>query len=388
MPLDDQLGRWIQRTSNVLGVIDPILDVMPPSVRVTTSMLSGFQETLENELHTGQADTPPAGSPLAAVIDPFLASLREFHALTVQPTTGAEFRALVSVPRDAAQIAHLALTTDNTLAVQTVDEIITEFAQEYRISLILALTANHALSQTVTRWQESKRSDRTTGDHLDLTTMGFVSASTDRTIAMSTLASASTADPVMMTPKNFAASVQIMMTGGTPPPIYQLAYTQWFTNIHAAWEDTYRGRLATAHGTDSDGNPWVKNDIPSEFFNEIRQIRHDISHKRGVCVESAGNTIIDWVESGKTIAPTPRQMLGLLDLFPHDELRRTPTTSVRTNSPLPYQFPNEWIETVKAHVEAIEPVKKKRPAVLKQLIDNAMNGAIPSTTSALNSPDI
>ncbi|MCD2158043.1 hypothetical protein LQL77_30510 [Rhodococcus cerastii] len=381
MPLDDQRGRWIQRTSNVLGVIDPILDMLPPNARVTTSMLSGFRETLESDLHTGEADTPPAGSPLAAITGPFLMSLRQFHALTDVPTTGAELRALLADPRDAAHTAHLALTTDSTLAAQTVDEVITEFAQEYRISLILALTANHALSQTVTRWQESKRSDSTTGDHLDLTTMSFLSAATDRTIAMSTLASASTADPVMMTPKNLATSIQIMMTGGTPPPIYQLAYTQWFTNIHAAWEDTYRGRLATAHGTDSDGKPWAKNDIPSEFFNEIRQIRHDISHKRGVCVESAGNTIIDWGESGETIAPTPRQMLGLLDQFPHDELRRAPTRSVRTNSQLPYQFPNEWIETVKAHIEAIEPVKKKRVAVLKQLIDDAMTTATPTSTA-------
>lgn len=73
-------------------------------------------------------------------------------------------------------------------------------------------------------------------------------------------------------------------------------------------------------------------------------------------------------------------MLGLLDQFPHDELRRAPTRSVRTNSQLPYQFPTEWIETVKARIQAIEPVKKKRATVLKQLIDDAMNTATETST--------
>ncbi|MEU7633803.1 hypothetical protein AB0C34_28140 [Nocardia sp. NPDC049220] len=125
----------------------------------------------------------------------------------------------------------------------------------------------------------------------------------------------------MITPDNFGASMRTLVTGGTPPPIYRTAYTQWFTNVISAWEDTYRPRLAAGHGTDAAGKAWAKNDVRSEFFNEIRLIRHDISHKRGLCVESADNTLIDWVEPGKIIAPTTQQMLGLLDLFPDNELR-------------------------------------------------------------------
>lgn len=377
MPLDDQHGRWIQCASYVRDTVEPFLSSMPQHGRVLPSTLSGLQAVLGEYLHTGNADTPPEGSPLAAATAPLVTALREFTSITKAPTDISDLRDLLCTVRDATRITHLALTSDGQLAVQTVDEVIADFAQEYRISLILALTANYALSQNVSQWQESKSSGRTTGDHLDLNSMKFVQEANDRTIPMSALTAASIAEPLVITAQNFAASMQDLMTGGTPPPLYRMAYTQWFTNIHAAWEDTYRPRLAAAHGTDDTGTSWAKNDIRSEFFNEVRQIRHDISHKRGMCVESAGNTIIDWLEAGNPIAPTPRQMIGLLDQFPHDELRRTPTRVTRTNSPLPYQFPNEWIERVKAHVEAIEPVKKKRPAVLQEVIDQWLD---PTTT--------
>lgn len=217
------------------------------------------------------------------------------------------------------------------------DEVIAEFAQEYRISLILALTANHALSETAAHWQESKKPDRTTGDHLDLTTICFLCAATDRTIAMSTLASASTADPLMMTPKNPATSIQIMMTGGTPPPIPVGVYTMVHQHLCSLGRHSPR---STGHRTRhrQRREPLGENDIPSEFFNEVRQIRHDISHKRGVCVESAGNTIIDWVEPEKrsltrpggcsdcsTSSPTTN-----CDALPHEACERT--ASCRTNS--------------------------------------------------------
>ncbi|SDE66957.1 hypothetical protein [Rhodococcus tukisamuensis] len=373
MHLDDQLGRWIQLTGHVRDTLDPILGMMSDGQRVLVdNVFRGVQWALGDYLHAGDADAPPEGSDLAAVVGPFAATLRGYQDMTTAPGTTAELRALLSGVRDAAQVAHLALTTDDRLATQTVDEVIADFADEYRISLILALTANHALSRNVVHWQESKAADRATGDHLDVATMTFVADAGERTIPMSSLTAASTVEPLVATYGNFAASMQTLRTGGTPPPIYRMSYQQWVTNVHAAWEDTYRPRLAAAHGADDAGQPWTKNDIRSEFFNEVRQIRHDISHKQGVCVESAGNTLIGWVEPGKAIAPTPQQMLGMLDLFPYDELRRTPTRAPRTTERLPYQFDLEWIEKVKAHVGAIEPVKKKRPAVLQQIVDDWM----------------
>lgn len=371
MPFDTQLGRWVRRTRHVSDTLEPFLCALPDHEQVLFEHTLGtIQGLLEEHMHAGDGDAPPDDGALAAVVNPFVSSLREFVTLTTAPKSTAELRKLLYDLHATAQTAYVALTSDGGLGIQTVEEVIKDFHQEYQLSLILALTANSALSDTVVRWQKLKSSEPTTDDHLDLTSMAFVPNANERTIPMATLSTASTPDPLVITPENIAASMQTLMTGGTPPPIYGLAYSQWFASIHAAWEDTYRPRLAVAHGTDETGDAWTKNDIRSELFNEIRQIRHDISHKKGVCIESASNTLIDWVEHGRVIAPTPQQMLGLLDLFPFDELRSTPTRVERSTGQLPYAFDLGWIEQVKAHVEAIEPVKKKRPAVIQKIIDD------------------
>lgn len=106
-----------------------------------------------------------------------------------------------------------------------------------------------------------------------------------------------------MTPGNEAAAFAEMFSGGTPPPLYRMAYGQWFGTIAAMWEDVYRERLATAHGTDAEGHGWDRNDVKSEFFYELSQIRHDFAHKDGLCVESAGNSILKWESPGNRSHP-------------------------------------------------------------------------------------
>lgn len=369
MPLDDLVGRWTDRLSHVESIVGPILDQWPGDDRFALrSTLSGLQQILGTYLGSASAE---AGGLVDDIVAPVLTELRGFCELE-SLSGGRELRERLTAIRDAGRAASLAFTTDERLHVQTVDDIIEDFAAEYRMSLILALTANYALSQKVMAWQEAKAKDPSVGDHLNLTRMEFVSEPSDYTIPMSSLTSASTGEPLVMTPANLGAAMKEMMTGGTPSPIYRMAYTQWFTTIHAAWEDTYRSRLAAAHGTAPDGKPWGKNDIRSEFFNEIRLIRNDISHKNGICVDSAGNEVITWVRRGEEIAPTARDMLSMLDLFPAAELRQTPVRVERTSSQLPYQFENEWIAEFTAHVSTIEPAKKKRAGVVKRVLDTWM----------------
>ncbi|WP_280331072.1 hypothetical protein [Nocardia wallacei] len=368
MPLEDQAGRWIERATHIKQTLDPMVANWPTDQRLLPSALTSLQELLtSNYLEPGLADV--SEGPVAGIVEPLLTALTEFRETTSMPGGSREFVDAMARIRDIAQTTALSLRSDDSLRVQTVDQVIIDFAEEYRMTLILALTANYALSQTVTRWQDEKGKGPGVGNHLDLSTMQFVDDPSARTIPMANLTSASTGEPLVITPFNLGAAMKEMRSGGTPPPIYRMAYTQWFTTIHAAWEDIYRPRLAAAYGVDPDGKPWEKNDIRSEFFNEVRQIRHDIAHKRGICVESADNEIINWVVPGEKIAPTPRQMLDLLDVFPEAELRCPPTKTERTKFPLPYQFELNWIDRVKAHVERLEPAKKKRAAVIRQVLD-------------------
>ncbi|MRH89509.1 hypothetical protein GFY24_19005 [Nocardia sp. SYP-A9097] len=371
MPLEDQVGRWIERAEHIKIMLDQMAATWPSNQRLLPSSLANLQEMLTHSyLEPALADAPEGA--VAGIVEPLLTALTEFREITSMSGGSREFVEAITKIRDIAQTTALSLRSDDSLRVQTVDEVISDFAEEYRTSLILALTANYALSQTVTRWRDEKFKGRGVGNHLDLSTMQFVGDPSDRTIPMANLTSASTGEPLVVTPSNFGAAMKEMMSGGTPPPIYRMAYTQWFTTIHAAWEDTYRPRLAAAHGVGPDRKSWEKNDIRSEFFHEVKLIRHDISHKRGICVGSAHNKIINWVVPGEEIAPTPRQMLDLLDVFPDAELRCPPTKTESTTDPLPYQFEREWVARVRAHVERLAPAKKKRAAVVQQVLDDWM----------------
>ncbi|KAF0965397.1 hypothetical protein MLGJGCBP_01444 [Rhodococcus sp. T7] len=308
---------------------------------------------------------------LAVAVAPFAAALRKFDVLgnPELPKSNGELRDALGELCDAAGSVAATLDTDPALRVQSVDDVIAEFAESYRVALLLTLTACHVLSNRVVGWRTSKDDGNTPGDHLDVSTMKLVDSDTVGTVPMSMLSSLMSAPPSIMTPGNEAAVFAEMFSGGTPPPLYRMAYGQWFGSVAAMWEDVYRDRLAIAHGVDSDGQPWDKNDVKSEFFYELCQIRHDFAHKDGLCEESAGNAVLNWGIAGKPLAPTPRQMLSLIDLFPTEELRRTPVRVPRTSERLPYNFPSEWVAKVKDRVIAIEKTKRLRPEVLRRVID-------------------
>ena len=63
------------------------------------------------------------------------------------------------------------------------------------------------------------------------------------------------------------------------------ADSQWFTYKDALWEEQYRIRLATAHGTDEDGNPWTRFDITRPIiwrYSKCPQRRRSQTrHRRG-----------------------------------------------------------------------------------------------------------
>lgn len=270
--------------------------------------------------------------------------------------------------------------TDERLHAQSVDQVIEEFSEEYRMSLILNLTANHALSQRITLWQNPIESDEV-GAHLDLLSLEFTDEQSACTIPMASLTEASTGAPTVMTPHNFGSAIREMAAGGAPPPIYRMAYAQWFTTIIASWEDVYRPRLAAAYSKPETGETWKKNDIRSKFFYEVQQIRNDFSHHQGICRDSSDNKLFKWLEPGKPIAPTPRQMLDLLNLFPADELRQPPKRLEDAKNgvgQLPYSFDAQWIEKLKKHVIKVSPSKAKRAGVIQNVLDEWMDAESPA----------
>ncbi|RRQ24908.1 hypothetical protein DK926_26050 [Rhodococcus sp. Eu-32] len=377
MALHDRRERWLANAHSVHSTTEQLLSGggLPADRNadvLIASMVGTLQGIFTDQFAALDGDAPEGE--LATAISPFAAELRKFDALDEHslPTTNGELRDILGALRDAAATVAATLESDSSLRVQSVDEVIAEFAEGYRVTLLLTLTACHALSTKVTGWQASKDENRSPGDHLDVSTMRLSKTKNTGTVPMSTLSSLMTAPPTIMTPGNEAAMFAEMFNGGTPPPLYRMAYGQWFGSVAAMWEDVYRERLAIAHGTDEEGRPWKKNDVKSEFFYELSQIRHDFAHKDGLCVESASNAILSWGVEGQPLSPTPRQMLSLIDAFPASELRKTPERVPRTTERLPFNFPSDWVAKVKAHVVAIERTKKLRPDVLRKVIDKWM----------------
>ena len=109
-------------------------------------------------LRVGELDAPQSPV-LTEVMKPLMTLYDEFATLTTVPTNGSELRKLSSRILGVARATHHLLVTDERLHIRSVDQVLEEFSEEYRMSLILNLTANHALSQRVKLWQNPLEGD-------------------------------------------------------------------------------------------------------------------------------------------------------------------------------------------------------------------------------------
>ena len=88
----------------------------------------------------------------------------------------------------------------------------------------------------------------------------------------------------------------------------------WVVALYQAWEDDIRPRLAKAAGVD-------KAQVRSIVFGDLRHIRHDIIHRRGVATaEHCGKaTLLGWFRVGESIVITNDHLLNFLE-----QLHRNP----------------------------------------------------------------
>jgi hypothetical protein len=76
--------------------------------------------------------------------------------------------------------------------------------------------------------------------------------------------------------------------------------------LYGAWEDEYRNRFATALGHAS------KNDVRSDLFGDVAQLRHAIIHHRGVATEKVEHArMLKWFRREEKIFITSAQVNSL-----------------------------------------------------------------------------
>ena len=74
------------------------------------------------------------------------------------------------------------------------------------------------------------------------------------------------------------ALVAEMADGG---PTHCRMTQQWIVRVYTGWDAEFRKRVAAAHGVDVNG-------VQADFFGDLRRLRNDIVHHRGVVTKNNG----------------------------------------------------------------------------------------------------
>ncbi|MCU1701334.1 MAG: hypothetical protein JWR34_7397 [Mycobacterium sp.] len=238
---------------------------------------------------------------------------------------GAEFDHSLEVLINAIEAAMPLLDAHATEPDASINEIADELEQALLISLIVTLTSHNVLLATVSEWEPSHQRflqgnlDEDPAHWFDVQTFKTTSEGGHGRVHMQRLASA------------LDAGTSIWMAGAARetvdnyPESQSIAYAQWFTYAFALWEEQFRGRIAKYFDAEVDYKI-RHSDVLIPYFGDIRLIRNDFVHNKGICKESADTQVLRFAfVKGQPLEITPHQMMFLVELFPHDELRTAPT---------------------------------------------------------------
>lgn len=233
---------------------------------------------------------------------------------------------------------------------ETIAHVVDELERDYLLSLAVTLTGQGTIVQKLAEWEQGSR-----GDYLDITSFRLVSQGGPGRVHMREVHDATDAG---MTTFLFGEGLRTL---DKYPQVQYMLYSQWFTYMYAIWEEQYRIRLATAHGTDEDGNPWTRFDVSHPLFGDIRNVRNDVVHKHGIVAASADNTLLTWFTDGHRIEIATEQMMSLVTLFPRQDLLKTPTRAQPGNPQnLPWPVAPELVDEVRLLADRIGIPRKQK----------------------------
>ncbi|WP_241010712.1 hypothetical protein [Mycobacterium camsae] len=256
---------------------------------------------------------------LAGILDPVSQALKGF-------SFGAGFSDSVEALKSAAEATIPLLQQRITEAESSIDEIVEELERAFLISLVVTLTSHNVLLKKVAEWERPHERflqghlPEDVGHYFDVKTLTYVGTGGPGRIHMQDLVLAVDAGVTVW-----------MAVGGSDnldnyPEVQAVAYAQWFTYAFALWEEQFRGRIATYFDKRCDDRI-RRSDVLYDYFGDVRLIRNDFVHNKGICKESADLKLLQqWgLSRGQPIEITAEQMMSLIDLFPRDKLRTAPT---------------------------------------------------------------
>jgi hypothetical protein len=247
---------------------------------------------------------------------------------------------------------------------ESVDEIVADLERSLFISIVGPLTAHNPILPLVDKW---------TNEHQRFL-QGNIPSDMGHYFAVSTLSCVDEPGPGRVHMQHLVSACDGGMTSfvagasqqsvGHHPEIQAVVYAQWFTYAFAIWEEQFRGRSAKYWDSQTD-EKIRRSDILVDYFGDIRLIRNDVVHNKGICDESANTVVLLWgFVEGQPIEISAEQMISLIDLFPYDELRAAPTPQ-----------PSAGLISVPGRLDAhlLEDVKDRAREL--GLSDNELNAA-------------
>ncbi|GAA2056678.1 hypothetical protein GCM10009722_14150 [Williamsia deligens] len=312
-----------------------------------------------------EADPPMAGTVLKSQLEDVIEAAAGLR-------TGRTFDADIKTLLDAVRVVVPVLQATVVDEVEVVEDLIAELERTFMISLFMSMSAHFPSTQRVEGWEQQHKRFLEGGRSRDIghyfSFRANVPAETSpmqaALIPEERRFYANTPGPGRVHMQHFISAINsgtnLAIAGGGfgeteyYPEMQSIEYAQWFTYMHAIWDEQFRPRLAEFFNRSlPEPDALGKNDITSDFFGDIRLIRNDFVHHYGEADSATKLRVIPWkFNKGDPIQVRYEQMIDLVDLFPREKLAVQPTRQPKKRTPLLGSVDIDLVARLKAALEA------------------------------------
>lgn len=332
MNLQSRSKRWLAVVEVAQVMTSGLVDGFEQYASIGREVDEQTQKTVIDGLYqlplTAEADPVVEGEPLYEILGEVVAAM---NGLECGPDFVAGLRRLDSALKAAGESLRVRTVDDDA----NLDEIISSLERAFLLSLIITLTSHHFLVDWEDKWQ----------DHHQEYLAGLKASDRPHYVQINGLLPASSPGRGRVHVQHLHSALRagtVLFVMGAPqqavphyPEFQSIIYSQWFAYMHAIWDEQFRARIA-AHFSTPDA-PLEKDDVLNDFFGDIRLIRNDYVHNKGIATNAVKCKLSLWCfKRGEPLDITAVQMLSLIELFPREALTIKPTarpTSTRTQVP-------------------------------------------------------
>jgi hypothetical protein len=209
----------------------------------------------------------------------------------------------------------------------TVDEVVADILSSLRTTLLISCIGQQGSTQLIAEEMVRHVGSFTKQPtaplrYYDIPTKSFVDKESSTTLSLAGFKYHANRD-------NPTVDSDIKLLPEFPPAVAKQFAAQSIVSFFTDWDEHYRHELALTH----DCNP---GDFQINYFGDLKSMRHDYVHNRGICKTSARNQQLRWFSKEDLMIPTPQNLVELITAFPTHDLRQKPSPPRKGHSPAKY----------------------------------------------------